>query len=315
MKAFQTHYDNLMVARNAPPEVITAAYRQLSLKYHPDRNPGDANAQRVMSIINASYAVLSDPARRSEHDLWIDERARRVWEEAAFASAREIDERSSSSVPSRDGHPLWNRSVNMVSPLIDAGRIIGLHPIYTLLLLFMAVIALFGSLRNAIAPGKPEPVQTEMANTQPPVIQSEFVRPATAPNGSPWPRSAAYLGLYPRLRANGLSTVTVDNSANGSDVFVKLTYLGGTKPKPVRHIYIPAWKTFTMRNVEVGRYDVRYEDLSDGEFFRTDSFDLRQVNEQGGTRYSATTLTLYKVPNGNMETHSLSSADFSDEGT
>ncbi len=66
-----THYDNLKVARNAPPEVIKAAYRVLSQRYHPDRNPGKADAHRVMALVNESYKTLSDPAARAAHDDWI----------------------------------------------------------------------------------------------------------------------------------------------------------------------------------------------------------------------------------------------------
>jgi len=67
----RTHYDNLKVARDAPPEVIRAAYKSLSQKYHPDRNPGDPKASRTMTIINAAYRVLSDPDLRRKHDEWI----------------------------------------------------------------------------------------------------------------------------------------------------------------------------------------------------------------------------------------------------
>lgn len=66
-----THYDNLKVARNAPPEVIRAAYKVLTQKYHPDKWPGTSDATRVMQLINHSYAVLTDPAQRAEHDAWI----------------------------------------------------------------------------------------------------------------------------------------------------------------------------------------------------------------------------------------------------
>ena len=71
MAQFHTHYDNLKVARNAPPEVIRAAYKTLSQKYHPDRNPDSAEAIRIIQIINAAYEVLSDPVKRQEHDDWI----------------------------------------------------------------------------------------------------------------------------------------------------------------------------------------------------------------------------------------------------
>jgi DnaJ-class molecular chaperone len=71
MAQLHTHYDNLKVARNAPPEIIRAAYKTLSQKYHPDRNPGSPDAIRVIQIINSAYEVLSDPVRRREHDEWI----------------------------------------------------------------------------------------------------------------------------------------------------------------------------------------------------------------------------------------------------
>ena len=71
MPKVRTHYDNLKVARDAPPEVIRAAYKSLSQKYHPDRNPGDPRASRTMTIINAAYRVLSDPDLRRKHDEWI----------------------------------------------------------------------------------------------------------------------------------------------------------------------------------------------------------------------------------------------------
>lgn len=67
----RTHYDNLKVARNAPPEVIRAAYKSLSQKYHPDQNPGDPDAARIMALINEAYRILSDPIKRRDHDEWI----------------------------------------------------------------------------------------------------------------------------------------------------------------------------------------------------------------------------------------------------
>jgi curved DNA-binding protein CbpA len=70
MPRIRTHYDNLKVARDAPIEVIRAAYKSLSFKYHPDLHPGSDNS-RITRIINASYEVLSDSGRRREHDRWI----------------------------------------------------------------------------------------------------------------------------------------------------------------------------------------------------------------------------------------------------
>lgn len=69
-----TLYDVLEVSPYASPEVIKAAYRQLALKYHPDRQPSAqarTHAEERMKQINAAYAILSDPVRRREYDRQI----------------------------------------------------------------------------------------------------------------------------------------------------------------------------------------------------------------------------------------------------
>jgi hypothetical protein len=71
MSMQQTHYDTLKVSRDAPIEVIRAAYRVLSQKYHPDRNPADSAAADTMGLLNNAYEILSDPERRHAHDAWI----------------------------------------------------------------------------------------------------------------------------------------------------------------------------------------------------------------------------------------------------
>lgn len=71
-----TLYDLLEVSPNASPEVIKAAYRQLALKYHPDKQPDARARQRAeehMKQINAAYDILSDPLRRAEYDRQLRE--------------------------------------------------------------------------------------------------------------------------------------------------------------------------------------------------------------------------------------------------
>jgi curved DNA-binding protein CbpA len=91
MTRVHTHYDNLKVARNAPPEVIRAAYKTLSQRFHPDRNSDNESATRIFQIISTAYEVLSDPARRKEHDEWIAreeaEAAQQAMESSAFPRA------------------------------------------------------------------------------------------------------------------------------------------------------------------------------------------------------------------------------------
>jgi hypothetical protein len=90
MAKIHTHYDNLKVARLAPQEVIRAAYKALSQKYHPDKNPGDEKAARIMAILNSAYGTLSDPVRRKEHDEWI---AAEEWEIEWLESTRSDETR------------------------------------------------------------------------------------------------------------------------------------------------------------------------------------------------------------------------------
>jgi curved DNA-binding protein CbpA len=90
MAKIHTHYDNLKVARLAPQEVIRAAYKALSQKYHPDKNPGDEKAARIMAILNSAYGTLADPQRRREHDEWI---AAEEWEIEWLESTRHEDAR------------------------------------------------------------------------------------------------------------------------------------------------------------------------------------------------------------------------------
>jgi len=70
MSQLHTHYANLFVTRNAPLEVIRAAYKALAQKYHPDRNRSQ-DAERVMKLINKAWHVLSDSKLRQEHDEYI----------------------------------------------------------------------------------------------------------------------------------------------------------------------------------------------------------------------------------------------------
>ncbi len=65
---YKDYYKILGVERNASEEEIKRAYRQLALKYHPDKNPDDKNAEARFKEINEAYDVLGDPAKRSKYD-------------------------------------------------------------------------------------------------------------------------------------------------------------------------------------------------------------------------------------------------------
>jgi molecular chaperone DnaJ len=64
------YYEVLGVSRDADETAIKRAYRSLAMKYHPDRNPGDAEAVERMKEINEAYAVLSDAQKRQLYDTY-----------------------------------------------------------------------------------------------------------------------------------------------------------------------------------------------------------------------------------------------------
>ncbi len=64
----QDYYETLGVARNASDAEIKKAYRRMAMKYHPDRNPGDASAEEHFKAAKEAYEVLSDPQKRAAYD-------------------------------------------------------------------------------------------------------------------------------------------------------------------------------------------------------------------------------------------------------
>lgn len=61
-------YQLLEVSRDADGATIKSAYRKLAMKYHPDRNPGDAECEAQFKAINAAYDCLKDPQKRAAYD-------------------------------------------------------------------------------------------------------------------------------------------------------------------------------------------------------------------------------------------------------
>lgn len=62
------YYEVLGVDKNADEAAIKKAYRKLAKKYHPDVNPGNAEAEKKFKEASEAYAVLSDPQKRSQYD-------------------------------------------------------------------------------------------------------------------------------------------------------------------------------------------------------------------------------------------------------
>ncbi|MEQ5786661.1 molecular chaperone DnaJ [Erythrobacter sp. NFXS35] len=69
MSSAQTdYYQTLEVSRDADGATLKSAYRKLAMKFHPDRNPGDATCEAKFKSINEAYDCLKDPQKRAAYD-------------------------------------------------------------------------------------------------------------------------------------------------------------------------------------------------------------------------------------------------------
>ncbi|MFP5391236.1 MAG: J domain-containing protein [Gammaproteobacteria bacterium] len=296
MAKIHTHYDNLKVARGAPAEVIRAAYKVLSQKYHPDKNPGDEKAARIMAIINTAYNTLSDPVRRREHDDWI---AAEEWEINWLESTRLEDGRPGSELaaqqwedPYKEAPPAHKQLLHdprwwgAMALCLVLGGVVGALLMGQARVMPVALASAMPRTEARPAPGRDERndpwavarVQTAESTRLPADIKAlgivQFVVPArapdcehelhalVAPNGEPWPAQSGYVDGFPVGNQGREVEILVDNTANGSPVLVKVYDLD--RRSNVRHVYVLARDSMTIDKLAAGKYEVRYQNIEVG---------------------------------------------------
>ena len=349
MKKVHTHYDNLRVTRNAPAAVIKAAYRTLSQQYHPDicANP---DATRIMGILNNSYAVLSDPAKRAAHDNWIERQEEtprnnqvdeQLWAQAQAAAHATAQARSQARTHSQAYARTQNQTGSQEKP--SAGRTasgqrssrqagqeranrklpetIYFWPMifgflksiprlyWSSLLIIAGLVWWDGTKKTTQALDFPRPIVEQIPSSNP---ADNSVRNTSdrAPSGGYWPTIASYLDNFPIGATGGYSTLTIDNSNNNFDVYVKLADVAAPHLSATRHVFIPRHASFTMADVAEGRYELRYKNLTSGSAAKTTPFELEEIRTVEGIQFSQVTFTLYTVQNGNARMKPIRDDEF-----
>lgn len=301
---FQTHYDNLKVSRDAPYEVIQAAYRTLAKKYHPDLNKQDPECARIMKIINESYVVLSDPEKRRRHDSWI---TKEKWRVRALETqdAREMQESVSQDTPVRNIRPAPHIREPDSSSLIHFFKQKGISFAKRLLI----VVVFFGGFYLYDSSNSVSSTSGEKQSAPQSSGASCSSGVYTYTNGQPWPQNATVLAHNDQQK--GLSTLELDNSVNNQYLFVRLVYASNKfTHNAVREAFLPAHQKLLFTSVEPGRYAVKIKDIVTGcsqiseEMLFTEQTSGREVS------YTEGSLTLYPVRNGNTRLSEITDSQF-----
>lgn len=319
--ALHTHYDNLKVSRDAPPEVIRAAYKSLSQKYHPDRNP-DPGAEGIMRLLNAAFEVLSDPVKRQQHDEWIRYQEQEGRDDnPQTKQTPQPDQRNRGDKPSfwREIGSIAKAPVAILLYLLSRIRAIGAIGVTAWIVYEMVVSPKAppklptathdDGLASHFSVSPPVDLTTkpQLVAAKAPVSRA-CVPMATDPAGNAWPTKPGYVTQV--KNTNGYSTLTIDNSKGGSDIYLKLAKPGQGSVPGVREAYVPAGLSFKMNKIEPGSYVVKYKDVKSGCNSVSDRFDITERRTYDGVEYTEMSLTIYTLRNGNMHFKQLPQAEF-----
>lgn len=300
----RTHYDNLKVSKDAPIEVIQAAYRSLAKKYHPDINKDNPDAARIMQIINSSYEILSDPQKRKEHDSWI---IKETWRERAEATLKQ-NAQTKISTPTqevkKDKKSFITKTIDLIFSIFSLLRLgFGLCVIG-----FVAYAIISGIFKTSVSLTNNNNSQIIEPSKQKTFVNSSNICDASVQNRK-WPITPTIFNQ--KDRRNGLSSLTLDNTRNNEDIYVRFTFeQDKNTSKFLRDVFIPAGNYAVLEKIPVGIYRVKTQNIKTGCVQISEPITIIERKITTGIEYSDNSLTFYPVINGNTHFSTLPASQF-----
>jgi hypothetical protein len=315
----RTHYDNLKVSLDAPIEVIQAAYRTLAKKYHPDKNPNNPDAERIMQIINTAYEVLSDPVKRREHDSWI---GKENWRRKVEAGKGNSDTAQSAHGPTAAATPRQEPKGNPAARSADPGPEKKYDRVSNLKLAGYCVLGmalLMGAVKFLDDKSSAQQGRLSARSNDEIIIPEDLKLPTRDPScagqqvsyagGVLWPSFARVMSV--RDKRAGLSSLTLDNSRNDQDLYIKLVHsLDRMNGNFARDVFIPAHQQLKLINISAGDYIIKMMNITDGCAQVSPVISLKETKTDRGIEYQDHSLTFYRVVNGNTHLKSMPSSQF-----
>lgn len=311
-----THYDTLGVSPDAIPEVIRAAYKAMSQKYHPDLNAGDKHATARMQEINIAYAVLGTATERAKYDQTLRHKSQYARTEMP---QDDTDDRNTYRAADTADNPSEAPQQGAVADEVpyfsfaEFGALIVFAVFTAYLLLFnpradtTEETAFETSTPTTLSSPPAQSVlpaaATQPTESEPPTDSSVTPDNSSEADQTPPPPAVSEKPANtesPRDRRvlnapNGApwpvtsgyvsgypstdfggSLVDLNNDRGNGAYFVKLIKVAQGMQTPSRYIYVEAGQAFTIVNVAPGRYLLEFQELMTGDSYRTNTFALTE---------------------------------------
>lgn len=315
MSKLPNHYETLNVANTASQEEIRASYISLCKMFHTEAI--------MLEELSKSYAVLKDENTRTVYDLRLsmemNKRNIQIPPLPVQVQVQQLQKQQPvmEDIPAIPELPeeVQIEEKNNIAELLEqkrrereldkkrdsnAGSRIAAA---------IAIVALLGAMVFGIATSDTVS-RLGMIDVMEMIKGSDYLRPATAPNGQPFPETTGYINGYEVRNNQGSTSLNVNNSKNDNDVYLKLLSLEGNKLITVRHVYIKGKTDFKLENLTVGTYEIQYLDLVAGVAGKSETFTVTDNKNMLGTSSTTLSVTLKTAVDGQLKVENVPVGEF-----